>query len=415
MPGWAVHLFFFLAYGAAAVLGAGLCAFGPWGLDLATSGLIGATGWLAAAQMHAAIALRRRKEKPDPKAMALEYRVAQLEAAREENEAALANLARVVEEETVRRNEAVVAEMKALQAGLVQMAKGFQAKLAAVRADPAGVNAPRSQSALLGAVRAALDENRIDLHLQPIVTLPQRRVAFYEGFTRIRDAAGRVILPGEFLRVAEPNGLVAEIDNLLLFRCVQIVRKLLKQDRRVGVFCNVSAASLGDESFFPGFLGYMRENRDLAGAVIFEMSHRAFQDMSPTVARNMGRLFDMGFRFSIDRVETMDLDLRALERTGVRYVKVSGAVLHRELIERGARPQSGLTRDIEARDVSALFTRYGVDLIADRIEDEKTVIDLLELDLGFGQGHLFGAPRPISEHVYSDGPALRPEPVRMAG
>lgn len=415
MPGWIVHLVVFLTYGAVAALGVGLCAFGPWRLDFATAGLIGATGWLAAAQAHAAIALRRRKEQPDPKAIALEYRVARLEAAREENEAALANLARVVEEETVRRNEAVVAEMKALQAGLAQMAKGFQAKLAAVRADPAGLNAPRSQGALLGAVRAALDENRIDLHLQPIVTLPQRRVAFYEGYTRIRDAAGRVILPGEFLRVAEPNGLVAEIDNLLLFRCVQIVRKLLKQDRRVGVFCNISASSLGDESFFPSFLGYMRENRDLAGAVIFEMSHQSFQAMSPTVARNIGRLFDLGFRFSIDRVESMDFDLRAMERAGVRYVKVAGTVLHRELLERGARPQSGVTRDIEARDVTALFTRYGIDLIADRIEDEKTVIELLELDLGYGQGHLFGAPRPISEHVYADGPATRPERTRLAG
>jgi cyclic-di-GMP phosphodiesterase TipF (flagellum assembly factor) len=159
----------------------------------------------------------------------------------------------------------------------------------------------------------------------------------------------------------------------------------------------------------------MRENRDLAGAVIFEMSHRAFQTMSPTVARNIGRLFDLGFRFSIDRVESMDLDLRAMERIGVRYVKAAGSVLHRELLERGARPQTGLTRDIEARDVTALFTRYGIDLIADRIEDEKTVIELLELDLGYGQGHLFGAPRPISEHVYTDGPAIRPERLRMAG
>jgi cyclic-di-GMP phosphodiesterase TipF (flagellum assembly factor) len=56
--------------------------------------------------------------------------------------------------------------------------------------------------------------------------------------------------------VAEPAGLVAAIDNLLLFRCVQIVRRLARQDRRVGIFCNISMASLGDDAFFPHFLGF---------------------------------------------------------------------------------------------------------------------------------------------------------------
>jgi len=46
-----------------------------------------------------------------------------------------------------------------------------------------------------------------------------------------RDETGRVLMPAEFLSVAEPGGLVAAIDNLLLFRCVQIVRRLASQDR----------------------------------------------------------------------------------------------------------------------------------------------------------------------------------------
>src|SRR5690606_20899130 len=98
--------------------------------------------------------------------------------------------------------------------------------------------------ALLETVRSALAENRVDLYLQPVVTLPQRRTVYYESFTRLRDATGRVLMPAEYLTVAEPEGLVASIDNLLLFRCVQIVRRLASQDRRVGIFCNISAASL---------------------------------------------------------------------------------------------------------------------------------------------------------------------------
>ena len=57
---------------------------------------------------------------------------------------------------------------------------------------------------------------------------------------------------------ADSAGLTSTIDNMLLFRCVQIVRKLAKQDRRIGIFCNLSARSLSDETFFPQFLlGYL--------------------------------------------------------------------------------------------------------------------------------------------------------------
>ena len=53
-----------------------------------------------------------------------------------------------------------------------------------------------------------------------------------------------MILPQEFIPAAEQAGLMSTIDNVLLFRCVQIVRKLMKQDRRVGIFCNLSVSAL---------------------------------------------------------------------------------------------------------------------------------------------------------------------------
>ena len=55
------------------------------------------------------------------------------------------------------------------------------------------------------------------------------------------------------------------VDNLLLFRCVQIVRRLTQKSREIGIFCNISGDTLADREFFPQFLDYMRVNRDLAG------------------------------------------------------------------------------------------------------------------------------------------------------
>jgi cyclic-di-GMP phosphodiesterase TipF (flagellum assembly factor) len=51
---------------------------------------------------------------------------------------------------------------------------------------------------------------------------------------------------------------------------------------------------------------------------------------------------------------------------------------------------------------AALTERYGVQLIAEKVETERQVIDILELDVTFGQGHLFGEPRAIKEQVLAE-------------
>ena len=251
-------------------------------------------------------------------------------------------------------------------------------------------------------VREALLDNRVELHLQPIVQLPQRKTAFYEGFTRLKDANGRLILPQEFIPAAEQAGLMGTIDNVLLFRCVQIVRKLMKQDRRIGIFCNLSPSALADEQFFPQFVDFMRENRDLAGSVIFEIPQAAYENRSSTEARAMAKLVDLGFRFSIDKVTSANIDLPDLERSGVRYVKVPAQVLVDQVLHGGVRPRSAITREIAAVDIAAVFQRYGVDLIAERIENEDIVLEVLDLDVPYGQGHLFGAPRAIKESLLEE-------------
>ena len=250
-------------------------------------------------------------------------------------------------------------------------------------------------------IRAALDANRVDLYLQPVVGLPQRRTYFYEGFTRLRDDAGQVIAPAKFIKAAEEAGLIAELDTVLMFRCVQIVRRLTKADRRIGIFCNVSVRALADEQFFPDFLDFLRRNADLSGSLIFEMPQAAFEARSAIAARNMARLADYGFRFSIDQVRDLNLDLAELQRAHVRFAKIEGPRLI--AAANGAEAIAG--RDpgaLQPEDVAGLFARYGVDLVAEKIETEATVVEVLDLDIAYAQGHLFGAPRPVREDVIAE-------------
>ncbi len=339
----------------------------------------------------------------------------------EATQEAMASLTQTVESETTQRTDAIVSEVRMLEDLVARMGETLQARIDAKSAPGAtgqgGVTVDRQRGVLLDTVRQALAEGRVDLYLQPVVSLPQRRTAYYESFSRLRDESGRVMMPAEYLSVAEPEGLMSAIDNLLLFRCVQIVRRMAKQDRRIGIFCNISPASLGDEDFFPQFLDFLGQNRDLSGALIFELGQKAFQDRSSLQARHMAKLADLGFRFSIDKVVDVDLDFADLSRSDVRFVKIGAKILLEEMMETPDGVVMASMPDILAADYAGLTRRYGVEVIAEKVEAEREVIDILELDIAYGQGHLFGEPRAIKEAVQAESsppPSLFRSPMRRA-
>jgi cyclic-di-GMP phosphodiesterase TipF (flagellum assembly factor) len=303
------------------------------------------------------------------------------------------------------RTEQITSEVRMLEDLVHRMGQDLAVKLSGLKRDdttsPEGRRS-RQAAALLETVRGALADNRVDLYLQPVVSLPQRKTTFYEGFTRLRDETGRILMPAEYLSVAEPEGLVSAIDNLLLFRCVQIVRRLAKQDRKVGIFCNVALASLGDETFFPQFIEFLAENRDMAASVIFELGHQAFESRGAIEARNMAKLADLGFRFSLDKIQTLDFDFQDLQRADVKFLKISADVLVEQLFEVDGRPALKSLQDIHASDFASLTRRWGVEVVAEKVETERQVLDILDLEIGYGQGNLFGEPRAIREQVLAE-------------
>ena len=356
------------------------------------AGLIGAVAGLSALQIHTLIA-RSSSSGADDELFKIKQEIRKLTSRLAQAEQSSVDLKESFEREVTARRESIVQEMRGLEGMIQNLSKKFETRLQTVRT--ASTDAPVDGASILDAVKEALRENRVDLHLQPIVNLPQRRTCFYEGFTRLRRADGKVIMPTEFLAAAERANLLSVIDNMLLFRCVQIVRRLSERDRRIGVFCNIAMSSLEDNQFFTSFLDLMRENRDLAHAMIFEISVRSFRQRSDIASTNMARLRELGFRFSLDKGDGLNFDLPELQAAGVKFLKINGERLLEELTPGGERPISAITRDIAPEDVPALFVRYGIDLIAEKVENEKSVIEILEFEIPYGQGHVFGAPRPI--------------------
>jgi cyclic-di-GMP phosphodiesterase TipF (flagellum assembly factor) len=244
-----------------------------------------------------------------------------------------------------------------------------------------------SRDQMIEMVRDAIDSGRVDLYLQPIVTLPQRKVRYYETFTRLRTAEGIVLQPSEFLDAAEAGELMPRIDQLLLSRSVQVIRRLQLKNREIGLFCNIAASTLNDPQLFPEILQLMDANRALAPSLTGELRQSLLRAMGPLETESLAALRELGFRFCMDAVTDLRMEPRDLGERGIRYVKVAASFLLGEAGSAGS--------DIHAADLSDLLGRYGISLIAERIEGETQVVDLLEYDVRFGQGFLFSPPRPV--------------------
>ncbi|MCA1544471.1 EAL domain-containing protein [Bradyrhizobium sp. NBAIM32] len=245
----------------------------------------------------------------------------------------------------------------------------------------------RNQTQLLATLRNAVDENRIDIFLQPMVTLPQRKVRFYEAVTRLRDERDQLIAAEEFISIAEASGLIGRIDNMVMLRCVQVLRRLMVRNKDVGVFCNVAASTLGNSTTFAQCLDFLEANRALAPSLVLEFKQSTFRNLGPAETENLAALAQRGFRFSIDHVTDLRIEPRELADRGVRFIKVPAALL--------LDPKQASASDIHPSDLSDLLGRFGIDLIAERIEGERAVVDLLDYDVRFGQGFLFAPPRPL--------------------
>lgn len=363
--------------------------------------LAGLVAFLFAAQVHAGARRRHERRLFAREIQGLKKAGRETQAALDETRTKMEEMNTAIEERSHAQGRKIVSELKMLEGLMREFAGRITEKAKAATPVAQDVIEHRArdtarsyleslgQSDLLETIRASLEENRVDLYLQPIVSLPQRKLRFYEALSRLRAEDGSVIMPAQYIKVAEPAGLMSVVDNLLLFRCVQIVRRLINKNRDIGVFCNISGDTLTDTEFFPQFLEYMHHNRDLASQIVFEFGQKSVEAGGVKAEENLSYLSSLGFQLSLDHVETLNVDFARLHKLGFRHFKVRAETLTRGM--------NGAHAAVAAEDFKKLLERHGLNLIAERVEDEKTVVQLLDYSVDFGQGYLFGEPRAVRD------------------
>lgn len=265
------------------------------------------------------------------------------------------------------------------------------------RSAPA-IRDPERDAALL----EAFDEQGLEVHLQPVVSLPQRKVVSYEALARLR-VAGEILSPEIFVPVLERHGRTTDLDRRMLQRVATIARHLAGRGSQAAVAYGLSPRSL----FEPGFLrslGRLVEGEpDLSGRVMLALPQASWRSLD---AEQAGALADLRGRigFILDRPLDLRLDPLALADRGVAQVKVPADLL--------LRPGSYQTlSDIALEDLVAAFARAGIRLVADGVERETDVPDLIELDVPLAQGSVFAPARVVRSEVLNAPPPEAPEPV----
>jgi hypothetical protein len=98
----------------------------------------------------------------------------------------------------------------------------------------------------------------------------------------------------------------------------------------------------------------------------------------------------------MDKVSSLDLDFAWLRDRRVRFVKVPAQLLLSEVSHAGS--------PVAASDLKELMARYGISLVAEKVESEREVVDLLDFNIDVAQGYLFGEPRPLRETLQDQKP-----------
>ena len=248
--------------------------------------------------------------------------------------------------------------------------------------------------AMLRDLREAIEGNRIDLYLQPIVTLPDRKLRFYDASTRVRTGDDEFMPPGDYLELAEREHLMPRIDNVMLVKCVQLLRRLGPESRLKGVFCNLSAQSLLDHDFFPELVEFMEENSTLADNLTFQLSQRAVLDIGADELAGLKTLGKLGFVFSLDHVADLDVDFAALRDHFFRYVKIEAKTLLHDMAEARA--------SIPAADMTSYLDRFDLKLIVEKVDDEASLERLMDYGVDLAEGDLFARPRPVTPEMFRE-------------
>ncbi|MDX2288618.1 MAG: EAL domain-containing protein [Hyphomicrobiaceae bacterium] len=245
-------------------------------------------------------------------------------------------------------------------------------------------------------ISEALSDGRVDLFLQPILELGSHRPRHFEVSLRLRDADGEPIALASTADDASATSLLPRVEAAGIARTAQLAIRLEARGRQDQLFSPISGRAIADGPFLVEVADAYRQRETFAGQLVMTFVQADVRGFGERQWSTLADLADLGFRFGIGAVTDLDMDFEDLKGRGFDFVKLDAEVFLEGLpLGQAVIPASDLTRHLAS---------IGLATIVGHIDDEAVAARVLGFGVLFGQGLLFGAPRPV-----------KPEPVESHG
>ena len=247
-------------------------------------------------------------------------------------------------------------------------------------------------------LREVLDEDRIVLYSQPVIRLADRKSVHQEILVRILDRKGALVLPGQFIEVAESLGMAQEIDLCVLGKVVDVLQGPEYRGRKTRLFVNLSRTSISDPHWVRRFHSMLAAAPIDHSQLVFEITETAAMSSVDVTQEFIAQMKGMGCRFALDDFGAGFSSFYFLKRFDVDYLKIDGSFV----------------RELASDNASRLFVRALCDVarglnkqvVAEWVEDQAVMDILVGMGVQYGQGFLFARPLPFPAAVPVEQPLL---------
>ncbi len=226
-------------------------------------------------------------------------------------------------------------------------------------------------------IRNALESGNIKPAFQPICDLSSREPIAYEVLARMQ-LDGEIIPAKDFITVAEELGLTREVDLYI------IEQALVTAPREHSLFVNVDLSSFNDESFVRRLRDLVRPACEAGRQITIEVTERESVSITQELIDDLSLLRQSGCLLALDDFGSGYSTYKFLELFKPNYLKIEGTFV-----------QSMLEKDSSSKIVNhihELATSFGMDTIAENIENEEILKAVSSIGIRNGQGMFLGKP-----------------------
>lgn len=238
----------------------------------------------------------------------------------------------------------------------------------------------------------AMEKDWVEVYYQPIYSTRERRFTSAEALVRIRDEEGGLVPPGLFIEVAEQNGMILKLGEMVFEKVCRFVKEHdIRQYGLHYIEINLSVVQCSYEQLAEDYIKIMKKYDVPSSFINLEITESASMEAKRILLNNMKSLMDYGVKFSLDDFGTGQSNLNYIVDMPVDIVKFDKDMTN-------AYFENGKAKYVMD---AAMHMVHGMDLeiVSEGIETKEQYEIMEELGISYIQGYYFSKPLPEQQFL----------------